>query len=139
VIHVSKKLAPVDQLLALSFETCNAQGRDGFDAINAQAIAGKITREDYIREIDQREYSAALRLKNIFPKLLPLTTNEIAATTLYRKLLDIPPEFNAYQKWSIHASNAVYLQTRKLYGQEYDQLAGKKPKPATAAALKNDL
>jgi hypothetical protein len=129
VIHVSKKLAPVDQLLALSFETCNAQGRAGFDAVNAQAIAGKIHRQDYISEIDRREYAAVLRIKENFPTLLPLATNEIAATTLYRKLLQVPPTFKEYQAWRIRASNAVYLQTQKLYGKEYDQLVNKKPNP----------
>jgi hypothetical protein len=129
VIHVSKKLAPVDQLLALSFETCNAQGRAGFDAITAQAIAGKITREQYIHEIDEREYAAVLRIKENFPALLPLTANEIAATDLYRKLLQVPPTFKDYQAWRIRASNAVYLQTQKLYGKEYDQLANKKANP----------
>src|SRR5215468_3977806 len=61
-IRVSKALTPVDQLFALSYETCNAQERSGFDAVCAQAAVGKVTRQDFVNEIDAREYAAILRL-----------------------------------------------------------------------------
>jgi len=125
VIRVSKTLAPVDQLFALSYETCNAQERSGFDAVCAQAAVGKVTRQDFVNEIDFREYAAILRLKKCFPKLLPLSSNEVANTTLYCKLLEVPDEFREYQAWSIRTHSANYLHAQELYGREYDLLVKK--------------
>ena len=124
-IEVSNKLLPVDQLLALSFELCNAQGHLGMDVINGQAVTGQITREDFINEIDRREYAAALRVKKIFEKLLPLSTNELSATSLNQALMKIPDDFHEYQAWSVRIHSQNYINAQKLYGEQYDQLIRK--------------
>jgi hypothetical protein len=121
-IHVSKKLLTVDQLLALSYETCNAQMRPRFEEVFAEAAAGKISREDFVNTIDAVEYAATLRVKECFPKLLPLSSDEVATTTLYRKLLEIPVGFHEFQAWSIRTHSSNYLLGEELYGREYDQL-----------------
>jgi hypothetical protein len=129
MIRVSNKLAPADQLLALSYETCNAQGLSSFDAACDQAAAGKITRGDFINKIDQLEYAAVLQVKECFPKLFPLSSNEVAATTLYRKLLEVPVGFHEYQAWSIRTHSQNYLHAQDLYGQDYDRLAKVRSNP----------
>ncbi|MDE3067638.1 MAG: hypothetical protein KGJ60_08815 [Verrucomicrobiota bacterium] len=121
-IRVSKTLLPVDQLLALSYETCNAQGRSRFEALFAQAAAAKLTREDFVNAMDETEYAATLRVKEGFSKLLPLSSNEVARTTLYRKLLEIPIGFHEFQAWSIRTHSSNYFLGEKLYGQLYDRL-----------------
>jgi hypothetical protein len=129
VIHVSQKLTPVDQLVALSYEVCNAQGRAGFDSVTAQVAAGTITRKEFVDGILANEYGAILRLKECFPKLLPLSSNEVATTTLYCKLLEVPVGFQEYQAWSIRTHSANYLHAQELYGSQYDQLAKKRSNP----------
>jgi hypothetical protein len=129
MIRISNKLAPADQLLALSYETCNAQGLSSFDAACEKAAAGIISREDFINEIDQLEYEAVLRLKECFPKLLPLSSKEVEATTLYRNLLEVPIGFHEYQAWSIRTHNQNYLHAQDLYGQDYDRLAKLRSNP----------
>jgi hypothetical protein len=123
VIRVSDKLVPADQLLALAYETCNAQGHSDFDKVKVKAVSGKITRADYVNAIEEREYCAILRLKGCFPEMLPLSKNEVAATTLYRKLLEVPIGFHDYQAWSIRTHSSNYLHAQELYGRQYDQLA----------------
>jgi hypothetical protein len=125
VIRVSKTLSPTDQVFALSYEICNAQERSGFDAVCARAAVGKVTRQDFVNEINSREYSALLRVKECFPNLLPLSSNEVASTTLYSKLLEVPDEFREYQAWSIRTHSMNYLHAQELYGQEYDLLVKK--------------
>jgi len=135
VIRVSKGLTPVDQLVALAYETCNAQGRPKFDELSAKAIAGKITRDEFVNEKTATEYAAALHLKKDFPKLLPLPGSEIAATTLYRALLQIPVGgFQEDRAWELRIHNPNYFHAQELYGHEYDQLVkgGKSMTPNTA-------
>lgn len=122
-IHVSQKLCPADQLLALAFEIYNAHGHFSFDTVTAQAAAGKISREEYISEIDKREYGAALEVKKCFTKLLPLTSNEVATTTLYKMILEIPDEFQEYQAWCNRNHNRALSQ--EFYGRQFDELMKK--------------
>jgi hypothetical protein len=129
VIRVSKNLAPVDQLLALSYEMCNAQGRAEFDSVTAQAAAGTITRKEFVDGIEAKECDAILRLKECFPKLLPLSSNEVATTTLYCELLEVPAGFYEYQAWCIRTHSQNYLHAQELYGNQYDQLAKKRSNP----------
>jgi hypothetical protein len=132
VIRVSRGLAPVDQLLALAYETCNAQGRHEFVALSAQAAAGKISRDQFIDGKSSVEYAALLRLKENFPKMLPLSKSEVAATTLYQTLLQVPVGgFQDYQAW--RRATPAYVHDQALYGLEFDRLVKKgqssTPKP----------
>jgi hypothetical protein len=123
-IPISKKLPPVDQLLALSFETCNAQGLPEFDALLAQAAAGKITREDFVDRNEETEYRAILRMKKSFPKLLAVSSNEV--TFAYRTLLEIPVGFQEYQAWSVRIQSEDYIRAHDLYARSYDDIAKRK-------------
>ena len=76
-IRVSKNVSPVDQLLDLSFETCNAHGSPRIAALQKQAAAKKITRQDFVDGIEATEYDAVLHMKDSFPKLFILSTNEM--------------------------------------------------------------
>ena len=132
VIRVSTGLAPVDQLLALAYEICNAQGRHEFVALSAQAAAGKISRDQFIHGKCLVEYAALLRLKEKFPKLLALSSAEVAATPLYRTLLQVPVGgFQDYQSW--RGATPAYVHDQALYGLEFDQIVKKgqssTPKP----------
>jgi len=123
VIRVSKRLTPVDQLVALAYETCNAQGLPEFDALYAQTATGKISRDQFVNEKIAIEYAAFLRLKDNFPELLPLTSGEVAKTKVYRALLQIPVGgFQEYRAWSLRRESPNYLHAEALYGHEYDQL-----------------
>jgi hypothetical protein len=119
-IRVSKKLLPADQLLTLSFETCNAQGLSRVAALEAQAVAGKISRADFIDGFDAIEYDALLRMKESFPKLLPPSSDE--TSVFYRKLLEAPAGFREYQAWSVRTHSQNYIHAQDLYGRRYDQL-----------------
>jgi hypothetical protein len=119
-ISVSKKLLPADQLLTLSFEICNAQGLPRVEALEAQAIAGKISRTDYIDGCDAVEHDALLRMKENFPKLFPRSNDE--ASVFYSNLPEIPVEFREYQAWSVRTHSQNYIHGQDLYGRRYDQL-----------------
>jgi len=128
-IRVSKKLLPADQLLTLSFEICNAQGFPRVDALEAQAAAGKISRPDFVDGFDAIEYDALLRMKENFPKLLPLSGND--ATAFYRELLEVPAGFREYQTWSVRTHSQNYIHAQDLYGRRYDRLVKGKKLSAT--------
>ena len=119
-IRVSKKLLPADQLLTLSFETCNAQGFPRVEALEAQAVDGKISRTDFVDGFDAIEYDALLRMKENLPKLMPLSGND--ATAFYRDLLEVPAGFHEYQAWSVRTHSQNYIHAQDLYGRRYDQL-----------------
>jgi hypothetical protein len=122
VIRVSKKLSAVDQLVALVYETCNAQGHFRFNAVAAQAAAAKITREQFTIEIDKREYAAGIRAREVLLGLMPLSRQEVAATTLYQSLLELPDGFPAYQAWCNDKHDQNRLRAQESYGRQYDQL-----------------
>jgi hypothetical protein len=119
-IHVSKKLSPLDQIVCLSFETCNARGIPHFDEIAHQAAAGKISRADFVDQIEATEYGALLRLKECFPKLLPPATNN--TSTFYHSLLEVPIGFEKYKDWQIQNHNQNYLNGHEAYGHDYDKI-----------------
>ena len=125
MVHVSEKLRPVDQLVALSFELCNAQGHAGMGAISEQAVAGKITREDFVNEINRREYAASQRVKKILEKLLPLSTKQAATTSLYKILMETPNEFQESQAWEMRIDSQNYIHRQELYGKQFDELVKK--------------
>jgi hypothetical protein len=121
LIRVSDELAPPDQLVALCFETCNAQVHSRVDALSSKASLGTISRDDFIEEIGEVEYTSVLRARECVPKLFPLSSNDIAATSLYRSLLEVPTDFAAYKEWSrSHSEN--YRLSDGLAGRQYDQL-----------------
>jgi hypothetical protein len=125
VIRVSQNLVPADQLEALVFEICNAQQFSNVDALDADAAAGHLTREDYLNRINRLEFEAVLRVKTIFPPMLPLSREDLAATNLYRYLLKVPDDFHEYEKWSSSIPNSNYQRNQKFYGQRYDRLVKK--------------
>jgi len=131
-IRVSKRLSAVDQVMALAFETCNAQGRPRFYELAAQAAAGQISRVEFVEGINAAEYDATLRLKENFPKLLPLAGEQLAHDELYRKMLEAPVGFREFQAWSIRTHNENYLQAQDLYGREYDEIVAKHGKKTPA-------
>ena len=125
VIRVSRNLVPADQLESLVFEICNAQEFSNIQALDADAAAGGVTREDYLNRINQLEYNAVLRVKKIFPPMLPLSPEELAATNLYRHLLKVPDDFHEYEKWISSVLDSNYLRNQKFYGERYDRLVKK--------------
>jgi hypothetical protein len=127
-IHVSERLSPVDQLVCLSFETCNTRGFPRFNALVKQATEGTITREDFVDALESMEYDAVLRLKECLPKLMPLSTND--AGVFYRRLLEIPVGFREYQAWSVRVHSKNYLRAHDLYSRRYDEIAERRELPA---------
>lgn len=130
-IRVSKDVSPVDQLLDLSFETCNAHNSPRIAALEKQAAAKTITRQDFVDGIEATEYDAVLHMKDSFPKLLILSTNEMTAH--YRTFLVVPTGFQAYRTWLLNQHDTNFMAGRKSYEREYDELAGEK----TAAPITN--
>ena len=121
LIRISEKYAPSDQLVALCFETCNAQAHSRFEALCSKAASGAISRAAFVEAFGKVEYGTVLRVKDCVPRLLPLPSNEVAASKLYRDLLEVPAEFAAYKEWSrAHSEN--YRIDQELYGREYDEL-----------------
>jgi hypothetical protein len=131
-IRVSQKLSAVDQVMALAFETCNAQGRPRFYELAAQAATGQISRREFVEGINAAEYDATLRLKENFPKLLPLSRAELAHDVLYRKMLEAPVGFREFQAWSLRTHNENYLRAQDLYGREYDEIVAQHKKETPA-------
>ena len=121
VIHISDKYAPPDQLVALCFETCNAQAHSRFEALCSKATSGAISRGEFVEAVGQVEYGAVLRVKDCIPRLLPLSSNQVSAAILYRSLLEVPTDFEAYKEWSrSHSEN--YRLSDELAGRQYDEL-----------------
>jgi hypothetical protein len=65
---------------------------------------------------------AALRLKENFPRRLPLTPRETARDALCRKMIEAPADFREFQAWSIRTHNPAHINAQALYGREYDQI-----------------
>jgi hypothetical protein len=128
-IRVSKDVSPVDQLLDLSFETCNAHGSPRIAALEKQAAANTITRQDFVDGIEATEYDAVLHMKDSFPKLFILSTNEMTAH--YRTFLAVPIGFQAYRTWLLNRHDTNYMAGHESYERVYDELA----KGKTAAPI----
>jgi hypothetical protein len=114
----------VDQLLDLSFETCNAHGSPRIAALEKQAAANTITRQDFVDGIEATEYDAVLHMKDSFPKLFILSTNEMTAH--YRTFLSVPTGFQAYRTWLINRHDTNYMAGHESYERVYDELANGK-------------
>jgi len=132
-IRVSPKLSPVDQLMGLCYETCNAEGRPRINSLALQAATGKITRTEFAEGIAEAEYGANLRLRQTFPVLLPLSRDEIAHDILYQNVLQIPPTYAAYQAWNLRTHNENFQHAQELYGREYDELVKRGPTAVPSA------
>lgn len=129
-IRVSFGLSPVDQLMGLCYETCNSEGRPRINELADQAAHRKITREEFTEGIAQAEYAANFRLKETFPKLLPLPRSEILHDTLYRNMLAVPATYAEYKAWNQRTHNQNFQHAQELYAREYDDLV--RQGPATA-------
>ena len=121
LIRISEKYAPPDQLVALCFETCNAQAHSRFEALYSKAASGTISRAAFVEAVGEAEYGTVLRVKDCVARLLPLPSNEVASSKLYRDLLEAPAEFAAYKEWSrSHSEN--YRISMDLAGHQFDDL-----------------
>jgi hypothetical protein len=123
VIRLSNQLTPIDQLTALCFEICNAQGFSDIDELAEEAKRGGLSREEYIRRKSEIEFHAVLRTRGILRERLPLSLDDQQATNLYRHLMVAPAEFEAYRLWNSRIAKSNYARTLEYYGVEYDQLA----------------
>lgn len=132
-IRVSPKLSPVDQLMGLCYETCNAEGRPRINSLALQAATGKITRTEFTEGIAEAEFGANLRLRQTFPVLLPLSRDEIAHDILYQNMLQVPLTYAAYQAWNLRTHNENYQHAQELYGREYDELVKRGPTAVPSA------
>ena len=121
LIRISEQYAPPDQLVALCFETCNAQAHSRLEPLYSKAASGAISREDFVEAVGQVEFDTVLRVKDCIPRLLPLSSNEVAATLLYRSLLEVPTDFAVYKEWSrLRSEN--YRVSVEVDGRQYDEL-----------------
>jgi hypothetical protein len=124
-IRISQRLVPADQLLALSFEAANAQGKPRFDALAARAAARQMTREEFIDGILMVEQDATRRMQETFPKLLPLSWWSRAHTEMYRRLMEVPADFPQFKTWSVRTRSQNYARARQSYGIIYDRLTAR--------------
>ena len=121
LIRISENYAPADQLIALCFETCNAQAHSRFEALYSKAAAGRISRAAFVEAVGEVEYGTVLRVKDCVARLLPLPSDEFSSSKLYRDLLEAPVEFAAYKEWSrSHSEN--YRISEDVAGREYENL-----------------
>jgi hypothetical protein len=125
-IRVSDRLVPTDQVLGLYYESLNAEGLPRFQALEAQASAHKITRDQFIDGILAIEHDALIRTQETFPKLMPLSPFQIRVTSLYIRVKQTPKDFRASQAWAIRTKSANYARARESYGQAYDRLLAPK-------------
>jgi hypothetical protein len=126
-LRVSPNLSPVDQLMALCYETCNAEGRPRINALAREAATGKISREDFQEGIAGAEFAANVHLRQTFPALLPLSRDELARDPMYQSMLQVPAAYVEYQAWNRRTHNLNYLHAQELYGREYDELVKRGP------------
>jgi hypothetical protein len=121
VIRISAKLSPPDQIVALCFELCNAQAHTKYEAVCSRALSKTLSRDEFVEQFGIIEYGTVLRVKECVPRLLPLSSSQVAMTSLYCVLADIPGDFQAYKVWSrSHSSN--YRLDQESYAAQYDEL-----------------
>jgi len=121
VIRISAKLSPPDQLVALCFELCNAQAHTKYEALWSRAMSKTLSRDEFVEQVGIVEYGIVLRVKECIPRLLPLSSSQVAMTSLYCDIADVPVDFQAYKEWS-RSHSANYRIDQESNAAQYDEL-----------------
>jgi hypothetical protein len=126
IILVRENQQPCDEFIMLTFEMLNSEGEKQFMNLFAQAKAGTVTKEDFIRGILQQEFVAYKRMQSLL-RNLKLSKGEIAESYYYNRLIHMPSDFEAflaYQKQVSPKRDAI-----KEYGPQYDHLRNIESRP----------
>lgn len=136
VVRASPDLPPGDQLLAVFFELANARSLPLFLALERDAVAGRVGRDDFPDEMVRIEHGTVVAAKHLFPGLLPLSESERERHRLYADLLRAPEDFDAFLEWRRQEFAEGYARNRELYLRQYDELMarGVPADPAAAPA-----
>ncbi len=130
IVRASPEYTPEDQLLAVFLEIENARSFPRFLALQRDAVAGRIGRDDYPDELIRIEHGAFLAAKSLFPGLLPIPPEEIDRHRLSRDLLRAPDDFEAFLQWRKTEFAAGYARNREHSLSQYDELIAKGVDPS---------
>jgi hypothetical protein len=124
MITVREDQAPLDEYLSIVFEMLNSMGEKRFRELEGKAIAGDISREDYVLETRRNEFLAFRRLKEL---VRPLKIPEVdAKQSLYYK------SFSKYGNDFGLFNDAISKRTVKDdYDKDYDILRKMPPGTVT--------
>jgi len=121
-ILIRENQQPCDEFIGLIYEVLNAEGDQRFAELEKQAIAGTITRTNFVRGIMRQEFPAVIRVQRLL-KSFKLSEPETATSYFYSKIIYCPDNFEAYVTYR---PPGVTRNQFKEYEQLYDSLQ-KKP------------
>lgn len=120
VICVRENQTPLDEFIDLYFETLNSRGEKRFAAIQDEVRTGKISKDDFVRELLRVEFDA---IKDVRDSLLMLkfSRKEISGSHGYQQFAECPREFEefiSYTKRLNKGKRDIVME----YGEQYDSL-----------------
>jgi hypothetical protein len=120
-IFVRENQSPCDECIDILFEALNLKGEKRFMALFDQARSGRISRGDYVKEMQRQELQAVVATKKLITNF-NLSQAEAAESWNYRAFTQTPTEFEKFIDYSNKVSQG---QDQKYYEQQYDALRGK--------------
>jgi hypothetical protein len=95
LICVRENQQPMDEYVALLFETLNCTGDKRFRKLAEDARTGIISREAFATGVLRTEFEALQRTREVIRRL-KIGTNEAAESYYYKRLLKIPATFDEF-------------------------------------------
>jgi hypothetical protein len=130
VICVRENVQPLDEFVDLYFETLNSRGETRFAVIQDKVRAGKISKDDFVRELLRVEFDA---IKDARDSLLMLkfSRKEISRSHGYRQFAECPSEFEEFISYTKRL-NKGKRDLLMEYGEQYDSLRQWQQSPPTS-------
>jgi hypothetical protein len=116
---VRENQIPLDEFIAILFETLNSKGEPGFTKLSQDAYYGTISREQFAKEVRRYEFEA---IKNTQAALITLkfSKKEINGSFYCRRFIECPTDFADFLTYSKKISPNRDLD--KEYELQYDSL-----------------
>src|SRR5271169_2075216 len=117
-IFVRENQSPCDECIDILFEALNLKGEKRFMGLFDQARSGRISKDDYVKEMQRQELQAVVATKKLISNF-NLSQAEAAESWNYRAFTQTPTEFEKFIDYSNKVSQG---QDQKYYEQQYDAL-----------------
>jgi hypothetical protein len=116
---VRENQSPLDEFIAILYETLNSKGEPGFTKLSQDAYYGTISREQFAKEVRRYEFEA-IKITQAALNTLKFSKKEINGSFYYRRFIECPTEFADFLTYSKKISPNRDLD--KEYELQYDSL-----------------
>jgi hypothetical protein len=118
-IFIRENQQPSDECLSLIFEMINSEGEKRFLQLADMAKSGKITKQDFVKEVMRQEFKAVRKIQSLIGGF-NLNNTETHESYFYNRIANCPGNFEDFLTYKKKVSpNRDQV---KEYGQWYDYL-----------------